>query len=144
MQQHDQAVWWDTLAKMQKLFRKAAQSCYNAGKIDKDTMHNYFMSGKNLFHLTYLISQLFKKQNFYIYLVTEREVINGILDVKNTKNHCLAYLRYINNINLQNLKKASLYLDILNRSLDTEAAKLLANLRDERVPNKIEASNLQR
>lgn len=64
--------------------------------------------------------------------------------MKNTKNHCLAYLRYINNINLQNLKKASLYLDILNRSLDTEAAKLLANLRDERVPNKIEASNLQR
>lgn len=76
--------------------------------------------------------------------VTEREVINGILNVKNTKNHCLAYLRYINNINLQNLKKASLYLDILNRSLDTEASKLLANLRDERVPGKIETTNLQR
>lgn len=76
--------------------------------------------------------------------VTEREVINGILSVKNTKNHCLAYVRYINNINLQNLKKASLFVDIINRSLDTESSKLLANLRDERLPNKIETSNMQK
>ncbi|XP_063218680.1 NACHT and WD repeat domain-containing protein 2 [Bacillus rossius redtenbacheri] len=120
LQQHDQAVWWDTLAKMQKLLRKAAHSLGSNGKLDKETVHNYFMS------------------------VTEREVINGILNVKNTKNHCLAYIRYINNINLQNLKKASLFLDIANRSLDTEAAKLLANLRDERLPNKIETSNIQK
>ncbi|KAL6427737.1 hypothetical protein ACFW04_008880 [Cataglyphis niger] len=120
LQQEDQAIWWDTMCKMQKLFRKGAQSLYNAGKFDKDTMHNYFMS------------------------VTEREVINGVLNVKNTKNHCLAYIRYINNINLQNLRKASLFLDIANRSLDNEASKLLANLRDERLPNKIESTNLQR
>ncbi|XP_023701873.1 NACHT and WD repeat domain-containing protein 2 isoform X2 [Cryptotermes secundus] len=120
LQQHDQAVWWDTLGKMQKLLRKAALSLANSGKIDRDTMHNYFMS------------------------VTEREVINGVLNVQNTKNHCLAYVRYINNINLQNLKKASLFVDILNRSLDTEACKLLANLRDERLPAKIESTNIQR
>lgn len=46
LQQHDQAVWWDTLGKMQKLLRKAALSLANGGKIDKDTMHNYFMSGE--------------------------------------------------------------------------------------------------
>ncbi|XP_039442775.1 NACHT and WD repeat domain-containing protein 2 [Culex pipiens pallens] len=120
LQAEDQAVWWDTLTKMQKLFRKGAASCHAQGKLDKDQMHNYFMS------------------------VTEREVINGVLNVKNTKNHCIAYLRYINNINLQNLKKASLYVDILNRSLDTEACKLLADLRDVRVPNRIEVSNLQK
>lgn len=71
-------------------------------------------------------------------------MINGILNVKNTKNHCLAYIRYINNINLQNLRKANLFLDIANRSLDNEASKLLANLRDERLPDKIETTNLQR
>lgn len=76
--------------------------------------------------------------------VTEREIINGILDVKNTKNHCLGYVRYINNINLQNLKKASNFVDILNRSLDTEAAKLMSDLRDVRLPNKIEPSNFQK
>lgn len=46
LQQEDQAIWWDTMCKMQKLFRKGAQSLFNAGKFDKDTMHNYFMSGK--------------------------------------------------------------------------------------------------
>jgi len=76
--------------------------------------------------------------------VTEREVINGILNVKNTKNHCLSYVRYINNINLQNLKKASLFVDIINRSLDTESAKLLSDLRDVRLPAKIEAVNAQK
>ncbi|XP_014210635.1 NACHT and WD repeat domain-containing protein 2 [Copidosoma floridanum] len=120
LQQEDQAIWWETMVKMQKMFRKGAQSLFNNGKFDKDTMHNYFMS------------------------VTEREVINGLLNVKNTKNHCLAYLRYINNINLQNLRKANLYLDIINRSLDSEASKLLADLRDVRVPNKIESTNLQK
>lgn len=81
---------------------------------------------------------------FFTIPVTEREVINGVLNVKNTKNHCLAYLRYINNINLQNLKKASNFVDILNRSLDNEASKLLADLRDERLPNKIETTNIQK
>jgi hypothetical protein len=76
--------------------------------------------------------------------VTEREVINGILDVRNTKNHCLAYVRIINNINLQNIKKASLFIDIINRSLDNEAIRLLANLRDERLTSKIESSNFQK
>ncbi|XP_050546334.1 NACHT and WD repeat domain-containing protein 2 isoform X3 [Daktulosphaira vitifoliae] len=120
LQQQDQAIWWDTLSKMQKLFRKASISLYNCEKIDKDTMHNYYMS------------------------VTEREVINGILKVKNTKNHCLAYVRYINNINLQNLKKASNFLDIVNRSIDTEASRLLTDLRDERLVQKIETTNYQK
>lgn len=120
LQAEDQAIWWDTLAKFQKLFRKAATALYQQDKMDKDAMHNYYMS------------------------VTEREVINGILNVKNTKNHCLAYIRYINNINLQNLKKASLFVDIINRSLDVESTKLLANLRDERLPDKIETSNIQK
>lgn len=85
-----------------------------------------------------------KKKASTSFSVTEREVINGILSVKNTKNHCLAYIRYINNINLQNLKKASLFVDIINRSLDMESTKLLANLRDERLPNKIETTNIQK
>lgn len=66
------------------------------------------------------------------------------MNVKNTKNHIIAYIRYINNINLQNLKKASLYVDIINRSVDTEASKLLGDLRDVRVPAKIESTNIQK
>ena len=76
--------------------------------------------------------------------MTEREVIRGVLNVRNTKNHCLAYVRYINNINLQNLRRAGLFIDIANRAVDAEAVRLLANLRDERLPAKIEPTNLQR
>ncbi len=71
-------------------------------------------------------------------------MINGILNVSNTKNHCLAYVRNIENINLQNVKKASLFLDIVNRQVDVEASKLLANLRDERLTAKIESTNYQK
>jgi hypothetical protein len=46
LQQQDQAIWWDTMVKMQKLLRKASLSLFNGGKIDKETMHNYFMSGE--------------------------------------------------------------------------------------------------
>lgn len=45
LQAEDQAIWWDTLNKMQKLLRKAAASLHTASKFDKDIMHNYFMSG---------------------------------------------------------------------------------------------------
>lgn len=45
LQAEDQAIWWDTLNKMQKLFRKSAHSLHTQGKIDDETMHNYFMSG---------------------------------------------------------------------------------------------------
>ncbi|XP_047484728.1 uncharacterized protein LOC125036301 [Penaeus chinensis] len=120
LQAQDQATWWDTLSKMQKLLRKAAQACYNTHKMDKEAMHNYFMS------------------------VTEREVINGILSVKNTKNHTLALVRYINNINLQNLRRAANFIDIVNRQIDGEAMKLLSDLRDVRLPARIEASNYHR
>ena len=82
--------------------------------------------------------------NFDCLSVTEREVIRGVLNVKNTKNHVLAYVRYINNINLQNLRRAGLFIDIANRAVDAEAVRLLANLRDERLPAKIEQTNLQR
>lgn len=47
LQAEDQAVWWDTLNKMQKLLRKAAASLFANGQIDKDIQHNYFMSGKS-------------------------------------------------------------------------------------------------
>lgn len=46
LQAEDQAIWWDTLSKMQKLLRKGAASLFAQGKINKEDCHNYFMSGK--------------------------------------------------------------------------------------------------
>lgn len=60
LQAEDQAVWWDTLGKMQKLFRKATASLFAAGKMTKEEMHNYYMSGRgfyleSFFVLAYLV-----------------------------------------------------------------------------------------
>jgi len=46
LQQEDQAKWWDTLDRMQKLLRKAATTLYAQGQLDFDSMHNYLMSGE--------------------------------------------------------------------------------------------------
>lgn len=75
------------------------------------------------------------------HLVTEREVINGILNVSNTRNHCLAYVRQINAVDMTNLREVSKFIDTLGRTVDIEAQKLLTDLRDVRLPAKIEASN---
>lgn len=60
LQAEDQAIWWDTLNKMQKLFRKSAHSLHTQGKIDDETMHNYFMSGN--YHLSILRSYILNKR----------------------------------------------------------------------------------
>jgi len=54
----------------------------------------------------------------YHMAVTEREVINGCLTVENVKDHVIIYTRIINNINLQNLKRAAAFIDINERKVD--------------------------
>ena len=75
------------MTKMQLMLRKASNTLYVNGKFDFDQMHNYRMA------------------------VTEREVINGCLSIKkDVKDHIIIYTRIINNINLQNLKRASAFI----------------------------------
>lgn len=102
---------------MQLMMRKASHTLYVNGKMNFDEMHNYHMA------------------------VTEREVINGCLSVTNVKDHIIIYTRIINNINLQNLKRASAFIDIADRKVDQEAVKLLATYRDELLPKKMKEHN---
>ena len=41
----DQNTWWETLGKLQRILRKAAQVLFIAKKLNREEMHNYFMSG---------------------------------------------------------------------------------------------------
>ena len=109
---------WGTLSKMQLMLRKASHTLYVNGKMTFDEMHNYRMA------------------------VTEREVINGCLSIeKDVKDHIIIYTRIINNINLQNLKRASAFIDIADRKVDQEAINLLAIYRDEKLPKKMKEHN---
>lgn len=109
---------------MQLMLRKASNTLYVNGKFTFDQMHNYRMA------------------------VTEREVINGCLSVgpkhkycDNVKDHVIIYTRIINNINLQNLKRASAFIDIADRKVDEEAVGLLAHYRDTLLPKKCKENN---
>ncbi|CAI4228678.1 unnamed protein product [Auanema sp. JU1783] len=120
LQEEDAQKWWEIEEKVQLLLRKAARRGYEKGLIEHENMHNYFMS------------------------VTEREVIHGILKAKNPNEHCLCYIRHINNISLTQIKTASKFVDITHNHINTEAQKLLANLRDERVPSVLSSERIRR
>jgi hypothetical protein len=45
LQLKDQRIWWQTLSKLQKLLRIAANKLFNSNKINEDAKHNYMMSG---------------------------------------------------------------------------------------------------
>lgn len=103
---------------MQLMLRKASHTLYMNGKFTFDQMHNYRMA------------------------VTEREVINGCLSIeKDVKDHIIIYTRIINNINLQNLKRASAFIDIADRKIDREAVGLLAEYRDIKLPAHMKQHN---
>lgn len=50
-------------------------------------------------------------------LVTEREVINGILQANNPNEHCLCYVRQIQNININQTSTASKFIDIVHKQV---------------------------
>lgn len=56
---------------MQKLFRKASISLFNSGKIDKDTMHNYYMSGIKINEKNELINSI--PDQIYDLIYSDRE-----------------------------------------------------------------------
>ena len=114
-QARDAGIWWGTLGKMQLMLRKAAKALHANDKFTEEEMHNYRMA------------------------VTEREVRNGCITMPDNyvKDHVIIYTRILNNINLQNLKRASAFIDIMDRHIDQEAQEFLSYYRDVLAKNKM-------
>ena len=53
------------------------------------------------------------------------------------KDHVIIYTRILRNINLQNLKRASAFIDIMDRHVDQEAQDFLTFYRDVLAKNKM-------
>ncbi len=68
-----------------------------------------------------------------LYLVTEQEVVRGILNAKDVVDHTLAFFRHIENINVGLLRHSMKFIDIAAKQVDTEAQLMLSDLRDVRV-----------
>ena len=53
------------------------------------------------------------------------------------KDHVIIYTRILRNINLQNMKRASAFIDIMDRKVDEEAQFFLSQYRDILAKNKM-------
>ena len=74
-------------------------------------------------------------------LFSHRPHFNLRIHIIKVKDHIIIYTRIMNNINLQNLKRASAFIDIADRKLDQEAIDLLAHYRDVLLPKKMKEHN---
>ena len=50
----DQNAWWEIMERLQKMFRKAVQVLMMTRRMDRDQMHNYFMSGTKKIFIHYI------------------------------------------------------------------------------------------
>ena len=82
--------------------------------------------------------------DFICYSVTEDEIVEGITLNERRRDRCLAFIRHINNINLQH-PKAWRFIDMTaDKQLDTEAQQLMTSLREETIPQLLPAENILR
>jgi hypothetical protein len=95
-----------------------------------------------------LIFYFFNLYNNYI-TVTEAEIFNGILKLPDSAaDHCLCFVRIIKDITSHlDHDKAWRFIDVLSsdsKSLDTEAQTILSKLRDEKIVEKLQNTNISR
>ena len=91
-------------------------------------------------HLVYLL----KATSCVLIAVTEDEIVEGIALNEKRQDRCLAFIRHINNINLQH-PKAWRFIDMTaDKQLDTEAQQLMTSLREETIPQLLPAENIFR
>ena len=67
------------------------------------------------------------------------QVRNGCITMPDdyVKDHVIIYTRILKNINMQNLKRASAFIDIMDRHVDQEAQDFLTQYRDVLAKNKM-------
>lgn len=81
---------------------------------------------------------------FFSRLVTEQEVVRGILIPKDRLEHTLGFFRHIENINISLLRHSMKFIDIVAKQVDEEAQAMLSDLRDVRVPAALPESSIVR
>jgi uncharacterized radical SAM superfamily protein len=84
-----------------------------------------------------------KTKQFSINLVTEQEVVRGILNAKDQVDHTLGFFRHIENINVPLLRHSMKFIDIASKQVDEEAQRMLSDLRDVRVSERIEFNSVE-
>jgi hypothetical protein len=79
------------------------------------------------------IEEMFNKK--YWFIVTEQEVVRGIIESENNTDCTLAFFREIQNINVKLFQHSAKFIDInfAAKNVDEEAQQMLSDLRDVKV-----------
>ena len=85
LQARDSGLWWGTLGKLQLMLRKASQVCKLSLAV------NFLSLVVKALHTNGDFT--FNQMHHYRMAVTEREVINGCINVENVKDHVILYTR---------------------------------------------------
>ncbi|KAI3386911.1 hypothetical protein SNEBB_004259 [Seison nebaliae] len=119
LMQEDQNKWWTTMAKMMVIVRRASRNLLETGVFTHEDNH------------------------WYNWSVTEQEVVRGLLKANDNINHTVAYIRIIENINVELFRHSGKFIDLdPRRQIDAESQMLLSDLRDVRVPAALSAANI--
>jgi mannitol-specific phosphotransferase system IIBC component len=109
------------------LFRSAANNCFKKKQISESQRNVYFVS------------------------VTEKEMINGVLQAKNASENAIVFLREIENIetdeNIINNKPqlASRFIELsVEDKIDEDCKKYLDSLKYEKIANALPENNIHK
>ena len=121
LQLADQEAWFDTLNALYKFILKGSEVLKHAEKISDAEFDQLRMS------------------------VIEREFVKGVVEAKDSKDDCFAFVRVIHNISYSDMDKVAHYVDTLkDGSVDKSATELAVKLRDEKLVKAIYKRNLKR
>jgi hypothetical protein len=128
--EEDQSQWWETMGKLNRAVRVAALALFKEGRFTAHDNHRYNWSGNHRWEIPF--SYVCQPPIRFI-LVTEQEVVRGILNAKDQIDHTLGFFRHIENINIALLRHSMKFIDIASKQIDEEAQAMLSDLRDVRV-----------
>ena len=123
--------WKEINTRLRKCLRQAAATCLERKQIAEKDYDEFFISGE-------VDTSLLIDFSLSLSLVTEKEIIDGILSASDANERTLCFLREIVDIR-DHLSddKASKYIDV-----DDEAERLLDRLKNVRLPAALKSQNI--
>ena len=121
LQMKDQEEWFDNLTELQKFITKGSEVLRHSEKITE------------------------KEFQFLRMSVIEREFTKGIVEARDTKEDCFAFVRVLNNISYSDMTFIPHFLDTFkDGSVDKNSTEIVGNLRDEKLPKSIYKRNMKK
>ncbi|CAF4641417.1 unnamed protein product [Rotaria sp. Silwood2] len=137
--------WTQINDRIRTCLRQAAAKCLEQGQISASEYDDFFISGRVYLNIQYFCMTF---HSISTIIVTEKEIVKGILSVSDANQRTLCFLREIDDIydHLSD-NKVSKFIDLHYSNdgkpiIDHEAEQLLNRLKYTRIPNALQSNNI--